>query len=205
VNREPNFDELVGAEARGKEREQLREAHELLLRAGPPPELTPRLKAGPNLGVVQMQKQQRRRVVKRRAMLLLAAALSIVVVFAAGYAVANQQNGSGSANGVVLIPLKGTPAAPRASATLEVWRPQGGNWPMTLDVAGLPQHARYEVYLVRDGRPWGSCGSFVVSNSKPLTLKLNAPYKLQKGDTWVVTQQAGGSEPGRTVLQPVPA
>jgi hypothetical protein len=200
VNREPNFDELVGTEARGKEREQLLEAHELLLRAGPPPELTPRLKAGPNLGAVPLQKQ-RRRVVKRRAMLLLAAALSIVVVFAAGYAVANQR---AAGKGIVLIPLKGTTAAPKARATLEVWHPQGGNWPMTLDVAGLPQHARYEVYLVRDGRPWGSCGSFVVSNSKPLSLKLNAPYRLQKGDTWVVTQQTAGSEPGRTVLRPAP-
>jgi hypothetical protein len=35
---------------------------------------------------------------------------------------------------------------------------------------------------------------------------LNAPYPLQKGDTWVVTRQgAGGVEPGQTVLKPVNA
>src|SRR5262245_38397484 len=183
----------------------MRGAHELLLRAGPPPELTPRLKAGPNLGVLPLRQQQRRRVVKRRSMLLLAAALSIVVVFAAGYAVAKQQSGGGNPTGGRLLPLKGTTAAPHARATLEVWRPQGENWPMTLSVAGLPKNARYEVYLVRNGKPWGSCGSFVVSNSKPLSLKLNAPYELQKGDTWIVTRLGAGSEPGRTVLAPIPA
>jgi hypothetical protein len=207
VSREPNFDELVGAEASGAERSRMREAHELLLRAGQPPELTPRLKAGPNLGAVRQQQQrQRRRVVKRRAMLLLAAALSIVAVFAAGYVVANQRSGNGGGPPLAIIALNGTAEAPNAHATLDVWRPQGGNWPMTLSVAGLPHRVRYEVYLVRGGRPWGSCGSFVVSDSKPLTLKLNAPYKLQQGDSWVVTQQVpGGSEPGKTVLQPVPA
>jgi anti-sigma-K factor RskA len=203
VNRDPSLDELIGAGTSGAERQRLREAHDLLLRAGPPPELTPRLKAGPNLGVVPFR--PRRRIVKRRAMLLLAAALSIAVVFAAGYAVANQRGGSGGGIAAT-IALKGTAQAPNAHATLDVWQQQGGNWPMTLKVSGLPQHARYEVYLVRNGRPWGSCGTFRVAGSGPLTLKLNAPYKLRNGDSWVVTRVVpGGSEPGRTVLRPVAA
>ena len=207
MNREPNFDELVGAEASGTERVRMREAHELLLQAGPPPELTPRLKAGPNLEMVRQQRQQeRRRVVKRRAMLLLAATVSILAVFAAGYAVSDHRGG-GTKDVAAELALKGTSAAPRARATLEVWSEQGGNWPMTLSVSGLPQNARYEVYLVRHGKPWGSCGTFrVTGSSSPLTLKLNAPYQLRRGDSWVVTRlRPGGSEPGRTVLQPVPA
>jgi anti-sigma-K factor RskA len=138
-------------------------------------------------------------------MLLLAAALSIVAVFAAGYAVADHRGGGGSV--AAELQLKGTNAAPNATATLEVWQPQSGNWPMTLHVAGLPQHSRYEVYLVRDGRPWGSCGTFrTAGSSGQLTLKLNAPYRLRTGDSWVVTRLApGGSEPGRTVLRPVSA
>jgi hypothetical protein len=37
-------------------------------------------------------------------------------------------------------------------------------------------------------------------------LPLTAPFKLRKGDTWVVTRPGpGGSEPGRTVLRPVAA
>jgi hypothetical protein len=81
---------------------------------------------------------------------------------------------------------------------------------MKLSVAGLPKlpsRTYYEVYLVRNGKPWGSCGTFVVSNSSgPLTLRLIAPYSLRKGDSWVVTRPGpNGSEPGRTVLRPVAA
>lgn len=203
----PDFNELVGTEATGAERARLQEAHDLLLRAGPPPELTPKLKAGPNPDVVR--KQHRRRAVKRRTLVLLAAALSIAVVFFAGYGVSGLRSGNGGGEIVQALELKGTAAVPKAQATLEVWRPRDGNWPMTLDVQGLPKlpaHTYYEVYLVRDGHPWGSCGTFVVSgSSRPVKVSLNAPYKLQKGDTWVVTRQTPGSEPGRTVMRPVSA
>jgi hypothetical protein len=204
----PDFDELVGTETTGAERARLRAAHELLLRAGAPPELTPKLKAGPNPGTVR--KLERRRVVKRRSLVLLAAALSIVVVFFAGYAVSSHRGGNSSSTGVVRsISLQGTPAVSGAHATLDVWRQRDGNWPMTLNVKGLPKlpaHTYYEVYLVRNGKPWGSCGTFVVSGaSRMLKVSLNAPYELQKGDTWVVTRQTPGSEPGRTVMRPVSA
>ena len=168
--------------------------------------MTPKLKAGPNPGTVR--KLERRRTVKRRSLVLLAAALSIAVVFFACYAVSSHRGGSGSRI-VQTISLHGTPAVGSARATLDVWRPRDGNWPMTLNVRGLPKlpaRTYYEVYLVRNGKPWGSCGTFVVSgSSRMLKVSLNAPYKLQKGDTWVVTRAAPGSEPGRTVLRPVPA
>ena len=60
------------------------------------------------------------------------------------------------------------------------------------------------LYLVRNGKPWGACGTFVVSNaSGSLTLKLNAPYSLEPGDSWIVTRAPFGGEPGKTVLRPV--
>ena len=209
MNREPSFEELVGAEATGEERERLRHVHELLLEAGPPPELTPKLRKAPgsDSGVVHFQ----RRSVMRRALLVLAAAVSIAAVFAAGYAVSNGRQGGSSRVGVAkIVKLKGTKALPQAQATLEVWKPQAGNWPMTLSVTGLPklpQHVYYEVYLVRNGKPWAPCGAFkVASASQTLTLTLNAPYKLRKGDTWVVTRPAAhGTDPGNTVLRPVTA
>jgi hypothetical protein len=120
--------------------------------------------------------------------------------------VADHRGNGSTAGAPKTLLLRGTSAAPLASATLEVWRSQDGNWPMTLHVAGLPTHARYEVYLVRNGRPWGSCGTFrVTGSSGPLTLRLVAPYALRKGDSWVVTRQAPGQEPGRTVLRAVSA
>ena len=195
----PDFDDLVGMEATGAERERLRRAHELLVQAGPPPELPPQLQTAPNVSanVVRL----RRRVVKRRAMLLLAAALSIAVVFAAGYAVAKHRSGPVP---VETIALGGTASTPNAHATLEVWRPRDGNWPMTLRVVGLPPHGLYEVYLVRDGKPWGSCGTFSVNSSTgTLTLPLNAPYRLRPHDSWVVTRAGPAGGPGKTVLRPL--
>lgn len=209
MTREPDFDELIGAETSGAERERLRRAHELLLQAGPPPELTPQLRKAPGFGVTQMAE---RHVVKRRALLLLAATLSVAAVFAAGYAVADHRGG-GSTTGApaAVLSLKGTKEVPKgARATLEVWQSRGGNWPMTLSVIGLPKlpkHVYYEVYLVRHGRPWGQCGAFRITNpSQAVTLSFTAPYKLRKGDSWVVTRPAPGrTDPGKTVLRPVKA
>jgi hypothetical protein len=210
VNREPTLDELIGAESSGAERQRLQHVHELLLEAGPPPELSPELEAGPNL---KMTMGKRRRVVKQRAMLLLAAAIAVLAVFIGGYLAANR-GGNSRAGGkpVIAQTLKGTPLVPNAQGKLEVWSSKDGhNWPMTLSVVGLPQlrpHTYYEVYLVRHGRPWGSCGTFRVGSSsdQPVTVTLSAPYSLRKGDSWVVTRPGqGGTEPGTTVLRSVRA
>jgi hypothetical protein len=204
VNREPTLDDLIGAETSGAERQRLQHAHELLLEAGPPPELSPELLSGPTLGMTVA----RRRAVKRRAMVLLAAAIAIVMVFLGGYEVANR-GATTSAKPVLIQDLKGTQLAPKAKATLEVWRSHEGNWPMTLTTAGLPKlppRNYYEVYLVRDGKLWGSCGTFRVAGSRgqAVTVTLTAPYALRQGDTWIVTRPgAAGSEPGPTVLRPI--
>jgi hypothetical protein len=204
VNREPTLDDLIGAETTGEERARLRQVHEMLLEAGPPPELSPKLEAGPTLGMTL----HRKRALKRRAMLLLAATLAVVGVFLAGYAVANR-GGSGSSP-VLTQALTGTKFAPQAQGTLEVWDSRDGNWPMTLSVVGLKQlapHSYYEVYLVRHGKPWGACGTFRVQSPNPgvVTVTLTAPYTLRKGDSWVVTLPgARGTEPGQTVLRPAP-
>ena len=204
MNHEPSLDDLIGADMSGEERERLRQVHGMLLEAGPPPELSPKLEEGPTLGMTL----QRKRAMKRRAMLLLAATLAVVGVFLGGYAVANR-GGSGPTP-VLSQALKGTPLAPQAQGTLEVWDLRDGNWPMTLSVVGLKQlapHRYYEVYLLRHGKPWGSCGTFRVEGPSTgvVTVTLTAPYTLKKGDSWVVTEPgAGGTEPGKTVLRPAP-
>lgn len=206
MSRKPTLDELIDAETTGAERGRLEHVHDLLLQAGPPPELTPRLREAPTFGVVPLR--VKRRVVKRRALVLLAAAVAVAAIFAAGYGFGSR-GGNGASQ---TLALHGTRLAPHAQATLEVWHFQDGNLPMTLKVAGLrklPPRSYYDVYLVRDGRvqPWGVCGSFRVDgSSRELTLNFSAPYPLQKGDSWVVTRPGpGGAEPGRTVLRPVNA
>lgn len=205
MRREPDFEELVGTEPEGEERERLRRVHAQLLLAGPPPELTERLEKTPDVARVVFLK---RRGVARRGLLLLAAALAVGAFFGAGYAVG--QGGGTSAAAVRTLGLRGTPAAPQAHATLAVLPAKAGNWPMTLHVTGLPQVAApsyYVVYLVRNGHPLAPCGTFVVARpSESLTLSLNAPYRLEKGDTWIVTRWTYGQKgAGRTVLRPVRA
>jgi hypothetical protein len=209
VSREPNLDELIDAGTTGAERRRLEHVHDLLLQAGPPPELTPQLRNPPTFGVVPLQ--LKRRDARRRTLVLLAAAVAIAAIFAVGYGVGNL-GGSSSARGAQTIALQGIGPASHARATLQVWHFKDGNLPMTLSVVGLPKlpaRSYYDVYLVRDGKvqPWGVCGSFSVSgSSRELTLNFSAPYPLQKGDTWVVTRPGpGGTEPGRTVLRPVSA
>jgi hypothetical protein len=206
VNREPTLDELIGADTTGAERQRLQHVHELLLEAGPPPEVSPELEQGPNL---KMTVGKRRRVVRQRALLLLAASLAVLLVFLGGYAVGNQKGSTKSATAVSLK-LMGTSAVPNAQASLEVWHRHAGNWPMTLTAVGLPKlapHRYYEVYLIRDGKISGSCGTFRATNSKrAVTVTLNSPYTLKKGDSWIVTRPGpGGVEPGKTVLRPITA
>jgi anti-sigma-K factor RskA len=205
VNREPNLNDLIGTDTTGAERQRLQHVHELLLEAGPPPELTPELEAGPTLN---MTLSRRRRAAKPRAMLLLAAAVMVALVFFGGYAVGDH-GGKSVTKPVIAQALKGTSLAPNAEGSLQVWNSTTGNWPMTLRVAGLPTlppHTYYEVYLVRHGKPWGSCGTFRVGSGQAITVTLTAPYSLKKGDTWVVTRPGrGGAEPGQTVLSPIKA
>jgi hypothetical protein len=183
---------------------ELQQPHEPLLRAGPAPELAPRVQNAPSGGALPLRQ---RRAVKRLALLLFAAALSIAV-FVSGYVVRNRRGGPAPRNAVVkTLALEGTSVAPHARAKLEVSHGQGANWPMTLRVVGLPKlppDTYYEVDLVRGGKPWGSCGTFRISSApRAVTLTLNSPYALRKGDYWVVTRQAPDRERGVTALRPV--
>ena len=209
MNRKPTLDELIGSDATGAERQRLQHVHELLLEAGPPPELSPELEQGPNLSMTMGKK--RRGVVKHRAMVLLAAAIVVLMIFIGGY-VASQGGGKSSTPPVFSQALHGTKLAPNAEATLEVWNSSNGNWPMTLTAVNLPKlppHTFYEVYLVRHGKPWGSCGTFRVTSANSqgaVRVTLTAPYSLKKGDSWVVTRPGqNGADPGPTVLRPAPA
>jgi hypothetical protein len=202
VNRGPDFDDLVGADVVGTERERLQRTHELLVTAGPPPELSPELAAGPTLAMTLSRRPGR---VRRRLVLAAAAVVAVALVFVGGYAAGNGSHSSG-APPVRTLELRGTAAAPNALASLRLLPADAGNWPMTLSVTGLPatpERGYYEVYVVRGGKPWASCGTFVVSNPETATtVTLNAPYRLRPSDSWVVTSHpAGSSGPGPTVLQ----
>ena len=201
--RPPDFDELIGPDVEQGERARLRAVHDLLVQAGPPAELSPELEAGPTLALT-MQRRQRR---GGRKVLLLAAALALVAMaFLAGY-IAGNGKGDGLSSGTTMS-LVGTKAAPGALASLRIQPADAaGNWPMKISVTGLPKlppHGYYTVYLVRNGKPFAPCGYFVISGpDRGTSVWLNAPYKLQPRDTWVVTKQLPGHhEAGPVVLRP---
>jgi len=204
VTRIPDFDDLVGLDVEDDERDRLQRVHALIVSAGPPAELPPELEAGPTLALTLARNRRARRT-SRRALLLAAAICILALAFFAGYVVAN---GGGSAS-VKTLSLAGTPAAPGALASLKI-EPvdSAGNWPMQLTVTGLPKlpaHSYYEVYLVRNGKPYAPCGTFVVDGrNRATSVSLNAPYRLQKGDSWVVTKKSPGlQEPGAVMMTPV--
>ena len=199
---DPDFDELI-ADAEPGERERLRRVHDMLVVAGPPPELTPQMEAGPTLGMTIGGRPSRRHT-QRRVALLAAAIVVLLLAFLVGYVTGNDSKVSGR-----LLKLQGTAVAPNAQASLRLEDVDpAGNWPMELAAVGLPKlppKGYYEVFLVRNGKPWAPCGSFVVKNAKVgVSVRLNAPYRLRRTDTWIVTRQTWGNrDAGPVVLKPL--
>ena len=202
MNQPPDFDQLIGADVDSAERARLRTVHALLVEAGPPPELSPQMAAGPTLGMTMTRRPPRAR---RRVMLLAATIVVLALAFLGGYIAGNRGGGTASAE---IMKLGGTQAAPAALASLRIAPVDtAGNWPMRLSVKGLPMlkgGSYYEVYLMRDGKPFAPCGAFKVSPNDATVVNLNAPYRLKHGDSWVITLQGpASSEPGTIVMQPV--
>jgi hypothetical protein len=197
-----DFDELIGADVTGAERERLRGVHDMLVQAGPPAELPDSLHNAPRPSEVGALRKQS---TPRKLALLVAAIIVLGITFSIGFSTGQKHAAPPSV--AQDIALNGTAAAPRAQATLAVLPEVAGNSQMNLSVRGLPQVSPpeyYDVWLVRKGEPWGMCGEFVVSRpTRSLTLTLNAPYSLETGDTWIVTRHKfGESGVGTTVLQP---
>jgi hypothetical protein len=199
----PNFDEIVGSELTDAERERLLQVHELLVAAGPPPELSPELERTPIPDAGGNVRPLKRKNWGRRAVILIAAALLAFIIFVGGFSAGH----TSGASALFTLNMVGGPRTPQAQGQLTVYRPTHGNYSMKLNETGLPalpKGSHYEVYLVRNGKPWGSCGPFTVKNSAQSLsgIQLNAPYHLKSGDSWIVTvERPRESGPGPTALK----
>jgi len=185
--------ELIGDDVPADELERLRHAHELLVAAGPPPELPPSLAEPP--AVARSNRPRERSFLPRRrlgAALVLAAAL-LAAAFGGGYLLGGTR---ADFERDFALDMSGTAAAPAAFASLEVGvRDEAGNWPLLMHVRGLerlPRDGYYELFLTRGGRPVLSCGTFRIEGGST-TVRLNAPYRLKRFDGWIVS----ASLPGR--------
>jgi hypothetical protein len=197
----PNFEELVGEDLPAEEEARLRRAHELLLAAGPIPELPPGLEE-PTIGEQRRPQDEnvyqllpRRRV---GAALALAAAIALVA-FVGGYIVGFRHEGF---TAQYSVPMHGV-AGVDASAKIKIGsRDANGNWPLKVEARGLPRlkTGYYEMFLTR-GKQMFTCGTFGGAGAKTVKVRLNAPYQLQRGDGWIVVKELPGrSKPGPTIL-----
>jgi hypothetical protein len=171
-----------------EEAARLRRVHELLVEAGPPPDLPPALEHPVDL--VEAEVIEFPLLPPRRwAVAAVAAAALALVGLGGGYLLghAHAKPATFAAHRVVPMQGKGSLAALRIGG-----RDKAGNWPMELVVSGLPTQPNpasyYELWLTKNGKPVAPCGSFRV-NSKNTTVRLSVPYTFSHFDGWVVTAQ----------------
>ena len=180
----PDFDELIGSDVPTDERDRLRRAHDALVAAGPPPELTPALAHPPRMSRSPRGRPSPR---PRLAFALPLAAAFLLAAFGAGYAL--RGDGREGFETVRELELRATGADRDAAGVLRVGaRDEGGNFPMAVEVENLPilpPGGYYEVVLVRNGERIGPCGSFDVGRGRT-EVYLNAPYDIRPTDDWIV-------------------
>jgi hypothetical protein len=190
MSQPPDFHELVGDEGTPEELAALRRAHDLLVAAGPPPELSPRLAEPPRTRERVSWWHQRR----NQFAFGLAAAVA-AAAFGAGYLVGG--NGSAEFSGARSLDMHGVGELAAARASLAVGaQDASGNYPLKMTVRGLPKPPKggwYELLLSKQGRPTLSCGTFEAAG-RAVTVRMNVPYDLSNFpklfDGWVVTLHA---------------
>lgn len=194
----PDFRELVGEDLPEEERARLERVHDLLVAAGPPPELPPSLAEpqteAPGEAIPFLP---RRRI---GAAIGLAAAVGLVA-FLGGFIAGRTGD---QFTKTFEVPMHSTALARGASATIQVGkRDESGNWPLKLSVHGLeplPKGWFYGMYLTRKHEPAASCGAFAIKRPN-VTVRLNAPYNLRTYDGWIVTRERTGDRSRPVVLR----
>ena len=193
----PEFRDLLGDDLPAEERARLERVHDLLVEAGPPPELPPSLAQAPG----RVEEEPPTWLPRRRvgAALSLAAAIA-VVAFLGGYVAGFSHDHFTSTRDVS---MQGTSKAPGARGLIKLGeQDEGGNWPMVVTVKGLrhlPRSGYYELFLMHDGRSL-KCGIFNVK-AGTTTMKFTVPYTFERDDAWIVTRwRRGEREPGPALL-----
>ena len=189
----PDFDDIVGTEGSPEELAELRQVHNLLLSADPPPELPkPRRKKAP-----------RRRPAFARSWA--AAAFGFAAVLAsltAGLAIGRTFGHSGEAHQAFSRTMHGIGTAAAASAVIKVGSEDtSGNRTLRMAVHSLPslQRGYYTLYLTEKGKPLVACGVFRTGATGNANVSMNAPADLAEYDGWIVSAVVPG-QPSRVLL-----
>jgi hypothetical protein len=180
VSRHPDFHDLVGNELEPGERERLERVHEMLIAAGPPPELPQEL-AEPPRPEGKLVELARRRL---RTGLVLAATI-VLTAFAVGYLFGARGEGTSSES----ITAERTAVLGKSPDRLAVVRigpvDQNGNRPMIVSVDGLAplkDGDYYTLFMTRNGKPIVTCGTFNVGENGVTTVRLSIAYDVDRFD-----------------------
>ena len=171
----PDFRDLIGEDLPPDERARLEHVHELLIAAGPPPELPPELREAPDGKGSAARDLFPTGLPRRRvgAALALAAAIALIA-FLGGYITGHSKSAPFEA--VRTVSLQNS-----AASAVVKFGPQdeNGNTPMELKVSGLrklPERDYYTLYMTKGGKPVVVCGTFNVAGPQPTTLRFPVAY-----------------------------
>jgi hypothetical protein len=160
------------------EQERLRRVHDLLVEAGPPPELPASLRRTP--------RPEQPFSLQRRAVAIALAAAIAILAFGAGFLAGDEDD---DFEPVRTVALRGVGSEDDAGGTIEVGeRDAAGNYAVLLHVQGLQPvgpEGYYELLLTEDGKPIASCGTFKVE-TKETSVPLTVGYEIDRFDDWVV-------------------
>jgi Anti-sigma-K factor rskA len=190
--RTPDFDDIVGTEGSPEELAELRQVHNLLLSAEPPPTLPERLRKSP-----------RRRPAFARTWA--AAAFGFAAVLAsltAGLAIGRMSGHDSDAQQAFSRSMHGIGTAAAASAVIKVGgEDASGNRTLRMAVHSLPSLPRgyYTLDLTEKGEPLVACGVFRTGPTGSADVSMNAPADLAEYDGWIVSAVVPG-QPTRVLL-----
>jgi hypothetical protein len=200
VTRPPEFSELVGDDLSPTERERLERVHELLVAAGPPPELPLELAEPP---------QPRGRLVelaryRLRTGLVLAAAV-VLTTFAVGYFLGARGDDPGSAARITVDKAAVLGKVGERLAVVRIGERDGsGNRQMLVTVEGLDRLTGgdyYTLFMTRKGKPTVVCGTFNVKDEGATTVRFNVAYDLGSFDGLMLARYERDTHANKPLLK----
>jgi hypothetical protein len=199
VSRHPDFRELVGNDLEPAERERLERVHDMLIAAGPPPELPQEL-ADPPRQEGKLVELARRRL---RTGLVLAAAI-VIAAFAVGYLLGarGEESTSGSFTAVKTAVLGKSPS--RLAVVRIGDLDENGNRPMVVTVDGLDRLSGgdyYTLFMTRNGKPIVTCGTFNVRADGVTTVRLTSAYDLARFDGLMLSKYSAKEHENTPLLK----
>ena len=191
MNEPPDLRDLVGDDLPPAELERL-EHVDALLRAVPPPPAEVPASLAASIGRISAVNPLWTR---RRLAGALALAAALAALF---FGIGSWTTGGRGFDARAAVPLRATPDGTGASGLIRLGpRDEAtGNWELEVVVSGLPRLPKggyYVLWLARNGKFAGTCGTFNVG-AGTTRVRMSASYVLSEYDQWVVTAWLPGRD-----------